>query len=519
MVRRVLYHFGAIAILGVCGCERMPQENAYNAIAFQRKVAEHKKTVEFVSGPKEVRLRADIEYPVAYGLSETDHDGLVGFVDHMLNSGTNFESAVESMASDLFDAIQPLTTNENLKADADFSVEIVGNVNYSDDRYLSCEMSMRGVICDYARAVYDRKQQKPLVVNDFVSSNDYPRLRAILREHVKLLMTNEMAGELLNERGVGWPSINENFYVDADGIEWLYNNEELGFGGWVPLRASWADLKPILVDQSMIPTGRNRYVRDVVKSAMNDGSRWWMIPYTRMDLYETTPPDPPWSGTNYPYSTFKVDLLKPVQGTMSAGKFERLLDFIGGAIAHGKEPHGTIDEAVNTLRMDFWSNVIKDKSNATAQDSQTGAFDQFEMGGEIKYATEKYFCYGIRHQRGCPCCSGETNIVWRWSSLSAVGIEEIVDVKRFAKDLGRLLRAAVVESFKDDYADNMDVVLPDYAKDWPRSFGNFYLTAKGITWSYDAGEVLIGGKGTAETSLSWEQVRPYLTSESVLPDK
>ena len=51
-----------------------------------------------------------------------------------------------------------------------------------------------------------------------------------------------------------------------------------------------------------------------------------------------------------------------------------MLNFIGGAIAHGKEPHGTVDEAVNTLRMDFWSEVIKDKSNEDVQDSQTGDF-------------------------------------------------------------------------------------------------------------------------------------------------
>ena len=56
MGRCVLYYFVAIAVLCACGCERIPHECAYNAIAFQRKVAEHKKIVEFVAGTKEIIL-------------------------------------------------------------------------------------------------------------------------------------------------------------------------------------------------------------------------------------------------------------------------------------------------------------------------------------------------------------------------------------------------------------------------------------------------------------------------------
>ena len=508
---------GTIVLLIAAGCSKCCDQRDFSAISFQRRTFEKNKTLDFVSGPKVIGFRADIEYPSEYGLSESDYEGLMGFVNHMLNSGTNFESAVEQMADALFAVVQPLTTNENLKADADLGISIEGNIHYSDDRYMSCEMSMQGLVSDNARAVYDRWQMKTLSATDFVSSNNFPRLQQLLRDHIKVIWPGEMGDGIFKECPKEWPVIDENFYVDDLGIDWLFKSEQMG--GWTSLHVSWDDLRPIMVDPSMVPSGRNRYVGDDKLVDQGDGHEWWNISYSRVDLYETTPPNPPWAGTNYPYATFDIGIRKPVQGRMSVEKYSALQNFIGSAITHGKTPHKTIDEAIDTERKTFWDGVIAEMKKTKKSPSDESLFDQFEMNGEIKYSTQKYFCYNVRHQYGCSCCSGETNVVWSWNAMAEVKIDDIVDTHKYAKELKRLMRKAVIEGYGDDYADNMEVLLPDYAKDWPHTFSNFYLTDRGVTWGYDAGEVLIGGKGTAETTLTWEQLIPFLTDRSVIPDK
>lgn len=517
-----VYMSGLIVVLvcAVSGCGRLREEPIeLNAVALQRMSAERCRIFQSVVGPRTVELTVNVEYPARTGLTEAEYRELTGFITQTLGSGTNFENSVDSLAHDLFTVVGPLMTNENLKADAELGLNVTGEMEYSDERFLSCDMSMRGVCSTDVKAVYDRKLRKTLTVSDFVSSNDFPKLRMLIRKRLRDYGFGAEAEGLLKDPPADWPAISENFGVDTVGMTWVYGNGELGVGGGVKLIVLWEDLKPLLRDSSMVPTGRNQFVSDGAVVRQNDGDDWWKLPFSRVKLYETAPPDPPWSGTNYPYADFQVKLKKPVQGNMSDERYLPLLNFIGSAITHGKGLHRTIDEAIHTERVIFWDGVIQDAKKSGLDSGHGGPWDVFEMVGEVRYQTENYFCYMVSHQHGCPCCVCETNIVWNWETMAPVKINDVVNTGKFAKELKMLMRAAVYEDLKKDYSDNMALVLPDYAKNWPYTFENFYLTGKGITWSYDAGEVLIGGKGHMETTLSWESLMPYLTDAFAIPPR
>ena len=507
-----------IAATIVVGCGSPTDEVRRGAISFTRIRMEKSKEFDFVAGPRTVTLKADVEYPVRWGLAADDYEGMVSFINRTLNGGTNIDETVNKMAADLFEALAPLQTNENLKADADLNLEIRGEVHYADERYLSCEMSMRGVLHDIARAVYDRKLQKSLKVCDLIETNDFPKLRLLLRDHLSLLFTEEIAADILKGKSADWPVINENFYLNTDGIDWLYEPKDSATGSWTSYFVPWEKLKPILRDPSLIPSGEARYGDDKVIVRQGDGELWWDVPYSTMEISGTTPPNPPWPvSTNYPYADFKVNIKKPMQGSMSDVKYRALLDFIGSAISHGATPHATIDEAVKTEEIVFWRGVIKEMRNTGGDDAVETGYDLYEMEGEMKYCDERYFCYAVRHQHGCPCCCGETNVVWRWDVMRPLQMSDLIDTKKNGVALKKLMRKAVYEDFKDAYSDNMEVVLPDYAKDWPHTFENFYVSDKGVAWCFDAGEVLIGGKGPTEVLVTWKDLKRFIIDQKLIP--
>lgn len=86
-------------------------------------------------------------------------------------------------------------------------------------------------------------------------------------------------------------------------------------------------------------------------------------------------------------------------------------------------------------------------------------------------------------------------------------------------ELKRIMRDEVRNSLADEDGEVSEAVLPDYAKDWPRTFDNYSVDTKGLSWWCDAGEVLIGGKGAFDTTLTWEQLRPFLRINFVIPTR
>ena len=68
--------------------------------------------------------------------------------------------------------------------------------------------------------------------------------------------------------------------------------------------------------------------------------------------------------------------------------------------------------------------------------------------------------------------------------------------------------------------DYSQFVLPDeWAKDWPEDLTNFWIDKKGVYWQYWAGEVCTGCNGQVVVHFSWEQLRPLLRTDFILPSE
>lgn len=88
-------------------------------------------------------------------------------------------------------------------------------------------------------------------------------------------------------------------------------------------------------------------------------------------------------------------------------------------------------------------------------------------------------------------------------------IEDVVDMERRDR-LAEMMIANL--RFEDP-----DFELPDWAKGWPNSFSNFWIDYSGIVWGYCMGDVYAGANGPMKIRLSWEQLRPVLRKDFVLP--
>lgn len=250
-----------------------------------------------------------------------------------------------------------------------------------------------------------------------------------------------------------------------------------------------------------------------------DGDAWWKFPHVCVEINESTPPNPPWDGTNYPYASFSAKVQNPQQGRLTDAQYRALQDFLGAAITHGRMPHRTVEEAIARIRMPFWEVAIWERRNPADWGDEIYGYDIFELEGSPTYQTEKFYCYRIRHQEGPASASVETYVVWSWDRMAPVRIEDIIDLSRHEKRLRRLMRRQVLWDWYAQLGEafNPDTVLADYARDWPRAFDNFYLSDKGVTWVYEAGCVQVGAMGMAETTLSWKVLEPYLVDKSLMP--
>ena len=500
----------AVCLLAIAGCG-VDDTPSGGPIAIEHKTDSREKSFVFAGVEKPVMINVDLEYPSKFGISTDEHKRLTAFISDMFNDGTTFEDSMDRFEKDVYEAIQPATTNAAVNTEMDYNFDVAGRINYSDERYMSYEIKLMGVCANFVKSVYDRQLERALTIDDLVATNDFPKLRQLFRKFVNHLMAESMAKEFLQDKAEDWPEIHSTFAFTPGGVLWVYNNENFGVGGWVDAFVTWEDLKPILKDPSMIPTGRFKEVAQ--KPQPTDGEDWWDFPCEKYHSHENTPPNPPFDGTNYPFASSTYTLEIPVRGAMSDAKFAALQKFLGETIANGHGSAANIREGINRRRISFWEGCIKEAQNAGGEDALEKGFDILEMEGTVKYQDPMYFCYSLVCQHGCSCCVGQTNVVWNWKTLAPVKIEDVFDLEKSGKELKLLMRKAVVDCLAPDYeGDDMQMVLPDYAKDWPYTFGNFYVSTKGMTWSCDAGEVLIGGKGPLEFTVSWPDLVPYVKS-------
>lgn len=259
-----------------------------------------------------------------------------------------------------------------------------------------------------------------------------------------------------------------------------------------------------------------------------DGEGWWNMSFCEIMFTDRTPPEwhslaKKWPDEEEPFPVFSVSLEKPKQGSMSDVKYRALLDFVGGAIIKGAEsdPVGfvggsvtngsvTVESAVESVRTWFWGN----------HDSPSKWVENIfylEIWDEIKYSDKQYFSYAVKY--GGLDWGVVTAAVWSWEKMRELKITDFIDINKHKKALKKLMRKAVYEEFKEAYADNMETVLPKYAKNWPETFENFYVCAEGIRWCFASGEVLIGGRCPMEIVVGWDKLKGLLLDEALIPRK
>ena len=90
-------------------------------------------------------------------------------------------------------------------------------------------------------------------------------------------------------------------------------------------------------------------------------------------------------------------------------------------------------------------------------------------------------------------------------------IDEVVDMAK---------RRRLWEMIRNEVSDNDGgFEWPVWAKDWPKDMSNFRLDTKGVYWGYYAGDIYAGSNGHMEIFLSWEQLKPLLRNDFILPTK
>ena len=501
---------GILAMLAIgTGCDQESAKTTGAPISLVREHAERSYALALGATNKVVTFCANMEYPSDYGISADEYERLTGFVNALFNGGTNFVATVDEVSQDVFRGIREASTNENFNADADLSLEVDGHVVYADARYFSYKIDLHGVCTDDLRCTYDRTLGRVVTIGDIVPSNRFDRLRACMREYIKFALCS-LADEVLKGCPADWPKIKDAFTVDEHGLTWEYSNDELGIGSRMEMRVGWDELKDI-VDPSVIPTARFANVSSPV--VVRDSDDWWRFPFERVERMEFAPPNPPFAGTNYPHASVTLKIESPRQGGMTTRKFNALQSCLAKVISpHPNVICRTVAEAVQSELVCFWRKLIKEWDGVSPE----SGYGIYELETKIVYRGPEYVSFRIDSQDGCPCCAGATNVVWSWRTESPLPIGEVIDLTARSR-LKKLMRQRVQEDFADDYGDNPDVVLPDYAKDWPHSLDNFSLDDAGVTWFCDAGDVLIGGKGPYETKLTWQELSPFLKKTFRLP--
>lgn len=506
-LKLIVIFCGAVAMLG---CSHEAAEGVGLPISILREHAVRSSTCGIGATNRVVTFTADMEYPSRYGIGRSEYERLMGFVNQLFNGGTNFTESVNEVSQAVFKGVCEASTNANFDVSSDLDLKIAGAITYSDERYFSYELNLSGLYVDNLRCTYDRQLGRIITIEDLVPSNRFDKLRGFMRDYIKLAMPIQ-SDEGMSNHPNDWPAIKETFTVDLMGITWIYSKDELDCGSWMEIRVGWDDLKEIVDDHSVIPTGRFAICDRRPNQA--DEQDWWDFPFERVESVETTPPIPPFIGTNYPYASVTLKIENPSQGGMSTKKFRALQRCLARAVSpHGDVECLTVTGAVRNEVIRFWREVVKE----TKDESSDGGFGIFVLETKIMYRGPEYVSFAIKNQNGCPCCAESTNVVWSWRTESPLKIWEVIKQSE-TKGLKQLMRKRVREDLEADYEDSPELVLPDYAKNWPYAFDNFSLDENGVTWFCDAGEVILGGKGSYGTHLTWEELSPYMVKGFVIP--
>jgi hypothetical protein len=510
----------AVSLMIECGCDKggadvpcAEEPIAVGEVASGGKITIEKKTAErscvFKIGGKDrtVSFTASMEYPMHFGIPKHEYRNLTGLVDEMFNNGTNFETSVEIVFTNLVESVRNLSTNKLVKVEENYSLTADGKMVFADERYFSYKLQVVGGEGDDLRT-YDRKLGRTIILIDLVATNDFDVICKQVREYVKLGLgplynvQDEKSFDQQTERALLKKL--SDFTVDQHGLMFYFKKDEWHLGLNMEVRVGWDSIEDVLIDKSLIPTGK--FNEKVVHVIDENDPEWWRFPIEKYEYGVLEPPKFLWEGTNYPYAGICHEIEIPGQGNIHKEKYDIFQSALGAFISHGKKPHNTIKEAVYRETVKFWTGHI-DEHKKRPQD----AFGIYELNSHIPYRGPEYVSYCLSEQNGPPGGTIYSNFVWDWRTMRQLKIEEVIDMGK-RRQLWEMIRNDVS---KDD--DNFE--WPEWAKDWPTDMTNFWLDRDGVNWGYWAGEIFAGCNGHMTISLTWEELSAILRKDFIVPTK
>ena len=205
-----------------------------------------------------------------------------------------------------------------------------------------------------------------------------------------------------------------------------------------------------------------------------------------------------------------IDIEYPVAGFPASANPAAVAAFVATVLTRGEFACTNVEAAVSALKGQFRKACATDEAKARKEGAACGGSRFDSCKGRILFMNGQYLSYRNAYQHHCTCGMGVTNGVFGFAQNRALTSGDFL--RPSARDAVLRLLWRQVEKDMD-----LTFEFSDYGKNCPKTLEEFSVDGNGITWHYDAGEVMVGGKGPAASTLTWEQLKPYLVSPAVVP--
>ena len=510
---RQLFMIMAVSCIGLLGCSgdsKSPKQNVQTSGPQPGKIQcppqaptpnpqPAHPSLNRIAFVRENHKNAVLELPSRVGLSQEEYERLAEFANNLI--WTNPKPCVEC-------------TSRVMYSDADyFSFGVYRSGKGQTSAFWKINdldsdgTSKDGLLLGPTRlATYSRQLKRRLAAEDVFKPEALASIKKDFANQISTLTQYSLLppGSIAAFNKVDveeFRSYLNDFAVEADGIRFTMPAKTIGIDGQcLELRLDWSECKGKTKDDFKFP--------QMASAPCRSGSSQRFV-YDRFVIRDSiecevvTDERPP--------HTLDVDVEYPVGGFPATTDSDAVSSFVCSILTEGTVVCTNVDEAVSALRGAFKKACADEAAECKKKGEQMSSrFDQCK--GRIKFMDGRYLSYQNTPQHDMV----DRNGVFGFSQNRRLAIDDILKASS-REAVRQLMRQWVVKDLRNH--DYEDFELPDYAKDWPdaKTLENFYVDGKGITWSFDAGSVLIGGKGSYDATLLWTELKPHLVDPAIMP--
>ena len=450
---------------------------------------------------REKHKNAVLELPSRVGLSEEEYERLAEFANDLIwtNSKPCMECASRVMYSDADYFSFGVYRSGKGQTSAFWKIKDLHSGDVSKDSLILGPTRL---------ATYSRQLKRRLAVEDVFKPEALASIKEDFANRLSFLtqfplLPPDSIAAFKKVDGEEFRSYLNDFAVEADGIRFTMPAKAIGIDGQcLELHLDWSECKGKTKDDFKFP--------QMASAPCRSGSSQ-RFAYDRFAIRDSiecevvTDERPP--------HTLDIDVEYPVGGFPATVDSDAVSSFVCSMLTEGTVVCTNVDEAVSALRGAFKKACADEAAKCKKKGEQMSSrFEQCK--GRIKFMDGRYLSYQNSPQHDMVCRNG----VFGFSQNRQLAIDDVLKASS-REAVRQLMRQLVVKDLRNHDYENFE--LPDYAKGWPdaKTLENFYLDGKGITWSFDAGSVLIGGKGTYNATLSWTELKPHLVDPESMPSE